>query len=629
MNQAERRANLVHTQQYINSLKGVVLVSCNARSLNTKTLLDIKLSLDCDFLCINESWMLPDADNSLAYWGGKAIYRNDRTYTTGGGLLMYVSHQHSPYCKELKLLDLMEPNIELQAIEFDKPTYKAMVIINVYRPPRSDATDFLEKLSSTLGKIDRNKYEVWVLGDININTRDRNGNETRELFDKCREHSIKRLIEDITRPNENDNGGTCLDQILTNCDIVSYCGVLNCMVADHYAVYACRKKPRETYCPTMFTGRSYKNYDVNDLKEYLVELNWEEFHESIDPDFQWRFIYENIIEYLDDCCPVRSFRIKKKSEPWVTRETIELINDRQNLLADYRMTHDRNTLRVIRRMRNRNHRQLEYSQNQFILRTLEECHGDPRRFWREVNAMVNPVTKNLTIQLENELTGEVIPIEETASHINNYYANIGQDLFSEMPVSGLDITDRAIDDNNVELDISELINNEVVRKLVSKINIDKSSGLEGVNSKVLKDTFMFLNNKITEIFTNSLKEGIFPASWSCGLLVPIPKKGNLKSVKNWRPITLLPLPGKLLEKIIHHTISEYLESGDVLCETQFGFRPDRGTADAVFHVVKDLFEARDDGLVTIACFIDFCKAFDCVHHPTLNFKFHVLILVAV
>ena len=99
--------------------------------------------------------------------------------------------------------------------------------------------------------------------------------------------------------------------------------------------------------------------------------------------------------------------------------------------------------------------------------------------------------------------------------------------------------------------------------------------------------------------------------------MPIPKKGNLSSIKNWRPITLLPLPGKLLEKIVHKTLSDYLESAAILSDSQFGFRPNRGTSEAVFSVLKDLYDARDDGKITATCFIDYCKAFDSVHHPTL------------
>ena len=143
--------------------------------------------------------------------------------------------------------------------------------------------------------------------------------------------------------------------------------------------------------------------------------------------------------------------------------------------------------------------------------------------------MVNPVTKNLTVQLENELTGEIIPIDQTASYINDYFANIGQDLFSKLPPANMLVPIDVNDVNEVPLDLDIFISKSDVVKLVKKINVDKSSGLEGINSVVLKDALLFLVNELVTIFRNSLKLGVFPESWSCGLLVPIPKKGNLIS----------------------------------------------------------------------------------------------------
>ena len=348
-------------------------------------------------------------------------------------------------------------------------------------------------------------------------------------------------------------------------------------------------------------------------------LDWTDFHDSTDPDLQWSIIYNAIIKYLDINCPIRTVTVSKVSDPWVTAETIELINDRSNMIREHRITKDREVLRQIRRIKNRIQRQLENSEGTFVITTLERAEGDPSKFWREVSKLVNPVTKNLIIQLTNDLTGEIIPIEETASYINNYFANIGSDLFSKLPPTGLLIPDPdlAAADDEDDLDLTALVSHDLVLSLIKKINIDKSCGLEGVNSKVLKDAMLHLCNEMVIIFRNSINEGIFPVSWSCGTLVPIPKKGNLGLIKNWRPITLLPLPGKLLEKIIHSLLSEYLESTDFFCKTQFGFRKNKGTSDAVFHVAKDLFDARDDGKVTAACYIDFCKAFDSVHHPTL------------
>ena len=129
--------------------------------------------------------------------------------------MTYVGNYFSAYCIEQKHLQLMEDLIELQALYIEKPDYKNLCIFNAYRPPSGDDDTFFEKLGDQIGKVDRNQFEMWILGDLNANTRDRNCHAAKGLFDLCRETSVRRLIEDVTRPNDRGNGGSCLDHIVT------------------------------------------------------------------------------------------------------------------------------------------------------------------------------------------------------------------------------------------------------------------------------------------------------------------------------------------------------------------------------------------------------------------------------
>ena len=125
--------------------------------------------------------------------------------------------------------------------------------------------------------------------------------------------------------------------------------------------------------------------------------------------------------------------------------------------------------------------------------------------------------------------------------------------------------------------ISQLIiTDDMVDRVVKEIDVSKSSGFEGINSRVLRDAFEVISHQLTHIFNTSIEYGIFPNAWSLANLVPIPKSGNLNSITNWRPISLLPLPGKLIEKIVQKHMLEFLESNNLLDNSQHGFRPGRG-----------------------------------------------------
>ena len=87
--------------------------------------------------------------------------------------------------------------------------------------------------------------------------------------------------------------------------------------------------------------------------------------------------------------------------------------------------------------------------------------------------------------------------------------------------------------------------------MVKEINVSKSSGLENISSFIVKEAFTALISQITFLYNLSLHTSIFLAAWKKALVIPIPKSGNLTQVKNYRPISLLPLPRKLLEKLVH------------------------------------------------------------------------------
>ena len=155
-----------------------------------------------------------------------------------------------------------------------------------------------------------------------------------------------------------------------------------------------------------------------------------------------------------------------------------------------------------------------------------------------------------------------------------------------------------------------------VFKVIKEINISKSSGLENISSFIVKESFMNLVPEVTHMFNLSVATSTDPDEWKKALAVPIPQTGNLKQVKNYRPISLLPLPGKVLEKLIHTKLSGYLEEGGLLNSVQHGFRKKHSTIHSVA-LTSYIDTKMDSSMPTLAAFINFRKAFDCVQHSKL------------
>ena len=156
-----------------------------------------------------------------------------------------------------------------------------------------------------------------------------------------------------------------------------------------------------------------------------------------------------------------------------------------------------------------------------------------------------------------------------------------------------------------------------VLKVINEINVSKASGLQSISSFIIKEAFRILSLQVTHMMNLSIVKAIFPTAWKKALVIPIPKSGNLTMVQNYRPISLLPLPGKILEKLIHKQLENFVESNSLLATSQHGFRRGHSTIHSVEQLTNYVEKKMNRGLATLATFVDFRKAFDCVQHTVL------------
>lgn len=170
-----------------------------------------------------------------------------------------------------------------------------------------------------------------------------------------------------------------------------------------------------------------------------------------------------------------------------------------------------------------------------------------------------------------------------------------------------------------ELNSSPITANEV-HNLVKKIEIHKSSAIDKISSKLLKDSLEVLIPQLTHLFNCSVFTSTFPEKWKIANVVLIHKGGLKDNVNNFQPISLLPVPGKLLEKIIHARIYEYLERNNILTDSQWGFRPNRSTTLASAKLIENIYKYLNAKEHVGIIYIDLQKAFDLINHSILIAK---------
>ncbi len=135
-----------------------------------------------------------------------------------------------------------------------------------------------------------------------------------------------------------------------------------------------------------------------------------------------------------------------------------------------------------------------------------------------------------------------------------------------------------------------------VKKIVQKLKSKSSSGYDGISNTLLKFIIKEISMPLNVVFNKSLKEGIFPDKMKLAEVIPLYKsKGQKDMMNNYRPVSLLPVISKVLEKIVHKRISSFLHKKLLLFDSQFGFRNSHSTTDAILEFIGKVIKGFERG----------------------------------
>ena len=124
------------------------------------------------------------------------------------------------------------------------------------------------------------------------------------------------------------------------------------------------------------------------------------------------------------------------------------------------------------------------------------------------------------------------------------------------------------------------------------------------------------------IFEHSLKKGKFPKIWKKANVVPVHKKEDKMLVKNYCPISLLPVFGKMFERVIYNSLFNYFQSNRLFTPSQSGFLPGGSCIAQLLSIIHEIQTAFDENptVDVRGVFLDISKAFDKVWHDGIIFK---------
>ena len=228
-----------------------------------------------------------------------------------------------------------------------------------------------------------------------------------------------------------------------------------------------------------------------------------------------------------------------------------------------------------------------------------------KQFWSHVK------TKSKSCRIP-----EILKHNGTISSHNTTKANMFNDYFHEQfsHISGYNVEIDFSEDELFDIDFSCTR----IKQILDKININKAAGPDGIHGSILKHCSASLCRPLSIIFKLIYNTGIIPQEWKSANIVPIYKKGDKNLISNYRPISLLCLSAKIMERVI---IDELLVmTRDSLDTAQHGFLSGKSCSTNLIALTDDIANSLYNNIGTDIIYFDFAKAFDTVNHDLLLFK---------
>ena len=560
----------------------------------------------------SESWLKPSINNSEIFPPTYNIYRHDRSDGYGGVFIACKNLLNSSNLYVSTCNDIVCCHVEFT-------NHSSLIICSIYRPPNNDVS-LMDSICDSLHDIitSYSNATIWIAGDANLpdinwqnhtiisNTYRYNLSINSRMLDLVSNHGLSQYVDFPTR------GQNTLDIFLTNRpSMISSCLPIP-GISDHEAVLVHSATLIDLPHPTKRKIYMWHKLNTDNLSSHFNNFK-NTFLQSFSADTPveqlWSAFKSNCHVCLDNVVPSK-YSSTRFNQPWITTSIKKLTRKKQRLYNLARLT---NAAPIWNQYRN-------------IKRTIQaDCH---RAYNTYVSNMVNPRLdpnhKRLWSYIKSRRKDQVsipsLQVGDLSYNNSSQKASILNKQFSSVFNNEDTTTVPNLGDSPYPIIPNIKVDENIVYYLLCQLKNNKASGPDGIPPTLLKLGASEIAPVLTKIFQASYDQGKLPTDWKHATITPVFKKGSRSDPSNYRPISLTSVCCKLLEQILKSSISDHLETHNILTPQQHGFRQLRSCESQLILTIDDFAKCLDLHGQIDAISLDFSKAFDKVPHERLCCK---------
>jgi hypothetical protein len=234
---------------------------------------------------------------------------------------------------------------------------------------------------------------------------------------------------------------------------------------------------------------------------------------------------------------------------------------------------------------------------------LSAFKNNSSKLWSHLNNLItSPKTNSVTLE---------------PNDLNDFFTSVFRHAPPYNAADPLTVPVHSFIDNSMFL--SPVTANEIIATLASLSN-SNSPGSDGLSPQIIKANASVIANQLAHVYNLSFSQGIFPKLLKNALITPIFKSGSHADPSNYRPISILTVFSKLLEKLFYSRLIAFVDKHNILHSNQFGFRKHKSTTTAIASVLSNLLSNYSSNKKAVLALLDLKKAFDFINHDLLLMK---------
>ena len=361
----------------------------------------------------------------------------------------------------------------------------------------------------------------------------------------------------------------------------------------------------------------YKEANADLIKRAISNFDWEKAFSNTNINEKVSLFNKTILNILNNYMLHETIICDDKDPPWFNSRIKSLIENKNKIRkSDQRFKSNSQLLSKLNLLQEQLHLLISKSKQNYYSRVaskLTNVQRNSKTYWSLLNRFLN---------------NKKIPLIPPLFHENKFMTDFKEkaELFDALFAKQCSLIKSSsklrshlhyLTDNRLS---AVSVSQDDIAKIIQNLDPNKANGHDNISIRMLNICGSSNYKPLEMIFKQCIETGFFPSEWKKVNIVPIQKKGDKQPLENYSPVSLLPICGKILKRLMFNEMFNFFIENKLISSNQSVFKPGDSCINQLLSITHEIYESSDVRLEVRSVFLGISKAFDRVWHDGIIYK---------